>query len=305
MSFKWNDAEKWIINKQNVQAINVNRDHRLRANQVAEATAVDLCHPDKQIQFEKFSSIPCGAQSPESDTTGLPAIRSVYMRDMGTEMTPATSQESSRTSTPVGATTPLQTPVSSASSTLRRGEPTRHTLDDPVGNPKKELSKQEMKLKTRREIVALGVQLGKMNIASWASKDEKEKNSSSVETANIEELKRNEYEKRAAAWEITENSKHTARYKREEIKIETWESQQRAKLEAEMKRIEAKVEQMRAQAQALMVKKIAMVRQIAAGKREAAEARKNQDAKRTTAQAEYILRTGRMSWTHIMCCGWL
>ncbi|KAE8674209.1 hypothetical protein F3Y22_tig00111769pilonHSYRG00590 [Hibiscus syriacus] len=45
----------------------------------------------------------------------------------------------------------------------------------PFDSSNKELSEQDMKLKTRREIVALGVQLGKMNIVDWASKDEKEK----------------------------------------------------------------------------------------------------------------------------------
>lgn len=142
------------------------------------------------------------------------------MRDMGTEMTPVTSQEPSRTATPAGATTPLRSPTSSIPSTPRRGEPTStpldHTTDDesqrPTNNRKKELSEQELKLKTRREIVALGVQLGKMNIAAWASKDEKENNTSSVETSNTEEPEQIEYEKRAAAWEEAEKSRHTARF---------------------------------------------------------------------------------------------
>ncbi|KAK8618610.1 hypothetical protein V6N13_132597 [Hibiscus sabdariffa] len=94
-------------------------------------------------------------------------------------MTPATSKEPSRPSTHVEATTPLRTPISSALSTPGRAEPTStplsHTTYHLVDNGKKELSEQETKLKTRREIVALGVQLGKMNIASWASKDEKKK----------------------------------------------------------------------------------------------------------------------------------
>ncbi|TYJ13378.1 hypothetical protein E1A91_A10G048200v1 [Gossypium mustelinum] len=339
-SSKWNDAEKWIMNRQNVQAINAkknavhgqannrfpitnmmrvapqsaNADHRLHVNRVADAM---------QMPFEKFSFMPSGAQNWEmdlsctkssaEDTTVLPTIRSVCMRDMGTEMTPVTSQEPSRTSTPVGATTPLRSPTSSVPSTPRSGAPTsaplNHITDSESHHPgdsgKQELSEQEIKLKTRREIVALGVQLGKMNIAAWASKDEKE-DTSSVETTNIEELERIEYEKRAAAWEEAEKSKHNARYKREEIKIQAWESQQRAKLEAEMRRIEAKVEQMRAQAQTQMVKKLAMARQRAEEKRAAAEARKNRDAERTSVQGEYIRRTGKLpSSSHYMCCGWL
>lgn len=151
---------------------------------------------------------------------GIPAIRSVSMRDMGTEMTPGTSLEPSRTATPVGATTPIRSPTSSMPSTPRGGAPTSTPAElshdgesqHPTENNTKELSEEELKLKTRREIVALGVQLGKMNIAAWASKDEQEKKRSSAEKANAEEIERIENEKRAAAWEDAEKSKHFARF---------------------------------------------------------------------------------------------
>ncbi|KAK8581054.1 hypothetical protein V6N13_144101 [Hibiscus sabdariffa] len=370
MSSKWNDAEKWIMNRQNAQATCVkknafhnqvnrhplthivrvapesaNYDQRLAANGIADTKRVDFYPHAVQIPFDKFSFIPSGAhpisaqscggnllcdqfsqskdlkevaplsctKSSEEDTAAIPAARSVCMRDIGTEMTPVASQEPSRTATPVEATTPLRSPTSSIPSTPRSGAPTStpldHNIDDKSQhcpeNCTKALSEKETKLKTRREIVALGVQLGKMNIAAWASNDEKEDNTSSGDTTCMDELERIKYEKRAAAWEEAEKSKHTARYKREEIKIQAWESQQRAKLEAEMRRIEAKVEQMRSQAQAKMVKKTAMARQISEEKRAAAETRKNRDAERTAAQAEYIRQTGRMPSSPYMCCGWL
>ncbi|KAH1066268.1 hypothetical protein J1N35_031255 [Gossypium stocksii] len=370
MSSKWNDAEKWIMNRQNVQATyakknafhnqvsrypfshmvrvapeSANYDQRTAVNGVAETKRVDFYQHAVQMPFEKFSFVPSGAhhlsaqsyggnllfdQCPQSkdlrevaerdlsctktseeDITVFPAVRSVCMRDMGTEMTPVASQEPSRTATPAGATTPLRSPTSSIPSTPRGGAlsmPLDYNMDDESQHcpesGKKELSEREAKLKTRKEIVALGVQLGKMNIAAWASKDEKETNASSRDTTHMEELERIDYEKRAAAWQEAEKSKHTARYKREEIKIQAWESQQRAKLEAEMRRIEAKVEQMRGQAQAKMVKKIAMSRQRSEEKRAAAESRKNRDAERTSAKAEYIRQTGRMPSSPYMCCGW-
>lgn len=137
------------------------------------------------------------------------------MRDMGTEMTPIPSQEPSRTATPVDATTPIRSPTSSIPSTPRRGEPaptpTENCIDNAsqnsTENNKKELSEEELKMKTRKEIVALGVQLGKMNIAAWASKDEKDKSE-----AEAAEVARMEYAKRAAAWEEAEKSKHSARF---------------------------------------------------------------------------------------------
>lgn len=142
------------------------------------------------------------------------------MRDMGTEMTPIPSQEPSRSATPVSATTPLRSPTSSIPSTPRRGEPAPTPTERPISNStqnltenaKKELSAQEQKLKTRREIVALGVQLGKMNIAAWASKDEKEKSNSGKGSLDEDELAQIEYAKRADAWEEAEKSKHAARF---------------------------------------------------------------------------------------------
>ncbi|XP_015877678.3 uncharacterized protein LOC107414091 [Ziziphus jujuba] len=372
MSSKWNDAEKWIMNRQNVQATHpkrnalqnqtnrfpvtnmgkvapecANYDYKLSISRVVDTKRVDFCQPASQMGYDRFSFVPAGshpisgqayvgnapidqfAQSKDlkevvqsdvacstasEDTTGIPAIRSVSMRDMGTEMTPVTSQEPSRTATPIESSTPLRSPISSIPSTPRRGAPAStpmdHTTDEEsqhANRNRKELSEEETKLKTRREIVALGVQLGKMNIAAWASKAEQEKERSSPETNDAAQLERAEFEKRAASWEEAEKSKHLARYKREEIKIQAWESHQKLKLEADMRRIEAQVEQMRAQAQAKMVKKIAMARQRSEEKRAAAEARKNREAERTAAQAEYIRQTGKLPsfHSHYVCCGWL
>ncbi|GMP71768.1 hypothetical protein CsSME_00030053 [Camellia sinensis var. sinensis] len=273
-----------------------------------EIAEIDLCPQSKDLKEVDNGDSSCTKNSSE-DNTGLPAIRSVSMRDMGTEMTPIPSQEPSRTGTPVGATTPLRSPNSSIPSSPRGAPaptPNGQTTDDEsqrtTHNSERELSDHELKLKTRQEIVALGVQLGKMNIAAWASKDEKEKNGSAVETGDAAKLEQIEFEKRAAAWEEAEKTKHAARYKREEIKIQAWESQQKAKLEAEMKRIEAQVEQMRTHAQAKMVQKIAMARQKSEEKRAAAEARRNRQAERAAAQAEYIRQTGQIPSSSFICC---
>ncbi|XP_057949889.1 uncharacterized protein LOC131144938 isoform X2 [Malania oleifera] len=304
MPSKWNDAEKWIINKHNAQSYSTKKgfaqgpagrlpvtnpvkvtpesgsyDQRLLGNRLADTKRADFCQPASQMGMEKFSFVPAGihpilcqangsnafsdlcaeskdlkevghieisfTKTTSEDTRAPPTIRSVAMRDTGTEMTPVASQEPSRTATPLGAT-PFRSPTSSIPSTPRGRAPAptpmEHTTDDefkrPIENRKRELSEQELKEKTRKEIVALGVQLGKTNIAAWASKDEQEK-MTSVKTFNIDEVDRIENEKRATAWEEAEKSKHLARYKREEIKIQAWESQQEAKVQAEMRRIES------------------------------------------------------------------
>lgn len=354
-SSKWNDAEKWIMNRQvnhlknsNLQSQAVRMQVKNGIRFASESASndnksavkrVDFCQPAEQMSMEKFSFLspvaqPTGqgngtnlpidlcpqskdleakessSKSVSGDGSTGPVIRAVSMRDMGTEMTPIPSQEPSRTATPVGATTPIRSPTSSLPSTPR-GVPTCTPADyfsdvelkTSTKGGTKELSEQELKLKTRKEIVALGVQLGKTNIAAWASKDEKDNNATAAENSELEELRRIEFEKRAALWEEAEKSKHNARFKREEIKIQAWESQQKAKLDAEMRRIESQVEQMKAHAHAKMVKKIAMARQRSEEKRISAEAKKNSRNEKLAAQADYIRQTGRFPSYPYMCCG--
>ncbi|KAK9085922.1 hypothetical protein Sjap_026333 [Stephania japonica] len=239
-------------------------------------------------------------------------IKSVLMRDMGTEMTPVASQEPSRTATPALATTPSRSPTSSVPSTPRQGAPASTPYEAAVDTgsgtrgdgSKKELSEREQQLKTRREIVALGIQLGKMNIAAWASQGEKEMKASAIETDHKEQLDKIEFEKRAAAWEDAEKSKHAARLKREEIKIQAWESNQKAKLEAFLKKVEARAERMRNNAQANMTKKILTIRKQSEEKRTAAETERDQQAAKTASQADYIRRTGQIPRPRFICCGW-
>ncbi|CAA3025925.1 Hypothetical predicted protein [Olea europaea subsp. europaea] len=358
MPSKWNDAEKWIMNKQNMQSnhskkTNINPHNqpnrmiavnsvrvdpestsyeykssvkRVEFSQPASGTGsgnfgsnsvngtnalIDLCAESKDLT-EFDSTGLSSTKSTIEDATGIPSVRAVSMRDMGTEMTPIPSQEPSRTATPVSASTPLRSPISSTPSTPRRVEPaptpTEHSfgnaLEYSTANRKKESSELDQKLKTRREIVALGVRLGKMNIAAWASKDEKEKSISGNEIVRADDVRQMEYSKRAAAWEEAEKSKHAVRFRRDEIKIQAWESQQKAKLEAEMRKVEAKFEQMRAQAQAKMVEKMALARHKSEELRAAAEVRKSRQAEKTAAQVEYIRATGRIPSSPSLCCGW-
>lgn len=150
-------------------------------------------------------------------TTFVPppsTARSVSMRDMGTEMTPIASQEPSRTGTPVRATTPMRSPTSSRPSTPGRTAPTS-SLNPPTDHldSNKDLSEKELQMKTRREIMVLGTQLGKMNIAAWASKEEEDKDAStSLKTLAPDQPAKSVIEIRAAAWEEAEKAKYMARY---------------------------------------------------------------------------------------------
>ncbi|PON60913.1 Remorin family protein [Trema orientale] len=153
----------------------------------------------------------------QSAMTFLPppsTARSVSMRDMGTEMTPIASQEPSRTGTPVRATTPIRSPTSSRPSTPGRTAPESFSSDPPVDNLdlNNGLSEKELQMKTRREIIALGTQLGKTNIAAWASKEDEDKDAStSLKSLAAEQQAKSVIETRATAWEEAEKTKYMAR----------------------------------------------------------------------------------------------
>lgn len=235
------------------------------------------------------------------------SVKSVSMRDMGTEMTPIASQEPSRTGTPVRATTPtMRSPVSSRPSTPGRVAPSSSSMDingNELGSQTSELSERELHAKTRREIIALGTKLGKANIAAWASKQEEESASKSLETKAPEPTMMMILEARATAWEEAEKAKYMARYKTEEVKIQAWENHQKAKAEAEMKRIEVKVERIRGHAHEKLMNKLAAARHRAEERLAAAEAKRNRQAAMTAQQAEYIRQTGHMPspFSH-WCC---
>ncbi|XP_010554351.1 PREDICTED: uncharacterized protein LOC104824101 [Tarenaya hassleriana] len=234
-----------------------------------------------------------------------PTARSVSMRDMGTEMTPIASQEPSRTGTPVRATTPIRSPISSMpSSPGRQATAFPMNLDGLGMGTNKEMSEKELQIKTRREIMMLGTQLGKLNIAAWASKEEEDNDaSSSLKTRASEQAVKTASEARANAWEEAEKAKYLARFKREEMKIQAWENHQNAKSEAEMRKIEVEVERIKGKAQDRLMKKIAAVSHKAEEKRAAAEAKRDCEAAKTEKQADQIRKTGKVPSS--FSCFWL
>ncbi|MCO5567464.1 hypothetical protein L7F22_021155 [Adiantum nelumboides] len=245
-------------------------------------------------------------------------MRSVSMRDMGTEMTPIASQEPSRTGTPIQATTPLmRSPVSSGSSTPRRAAPASSPLQapqDPTQTAGNNLStpdtdgttpeafEGELQMKSRNDMQTLGVQLGKLNIVAWAGKEEEDCDSSKLlKNIDLEEVKKNMLEARAAAWEEAEEAKYIARFEREEAKIQAWENHEKAKAEAEMRRIEMKIEKIRSHAHEKLMNKLAAAKRRAEERRADAEARRSEQAAKTVTVANRIRRTGRVPSQMLGC----
>jgi hypothetical protein len=83
-------------------------------------------------------------------------------------------------------------------------------------------SERELQVRTRREIAALGLQLGKMSIASWASKDDRilrsPENSAGARDGD-DDAKKEEFEARAAAWAESQKCKLASRHGRNLLQI--------------------------------------------------------------------------------------
>lgn len=101
---KWNDAEKWIMNRQNIQpsyskknnnvhgqgnrlpTSNVrvapesgNHDHKLPTGKVTETKRVDYCQPTSHMGIEKFSFVPSDAHSVSGQAHGrIPVAESSF-----------------------------------------------------------------------------------------------------------------------------------------------------------------------------------------------------------------------------------
>ncbi|KAK5842592.1 hypothetical protein PVK06_004969 [Gossypium arboreum] len=130
---KWDDAQKWLV------GLSTSRDKKTHSkakprNSNADDRRLIAPVPHKEQDYpssdEEGGFAAAAVMSPkyEGETkkvdfddsiwNSVSAVRSICVRDMGTEMTPIASQEPSRTATPLRATTPAgRSPISSGSST--------------------------------------------------------------------------------------------------------------------------------------------------------------------------------------------
>uniref|UniRef100_A0A453JMJ2 Remorin C-terminal domain-containing protein n=1 Tax=Aegilops tauschii subsp. strangulata TaxID=200361 RepID=A0A453JMJ2_AEGTS len=234
------------------------RRRRLRARRAGVCAA-----QRRDTKLRTQVSAPAAAQS-----------SSVSMRDVGTEMTPIASQEQSRSGTPAGAATPSLSPLCSVPASPSASE-------------------RELQIRTRREIAALGLQLGKMSIASWASKEDRIRTSPEKSAGEEDEAKKEEFEARAAAWAESKKCKFASRYQRKEVKIQEWENCQKSKFEAKMRHAEVQADQMKARAKNSLTKRLSTLSHKVEGKQARVEARRNRRAVRLARQVERIRKTGR------------
>uniref|UniRef100_A0A0D9Y1E2 Remorin C-terminal domain-containing protein n=1 Tax=Leersia perrieri TaxID=77586 RepID=A0A0D9Y1E2_9ORYZ len=319
---KWNDAEKWLAGRHVVHSNPIFSKKSAAAVAVAggggrvapESASSEAKKSIGSALTEPSSSSPPSVSAPAPATSRnkrprVSALAAVSMRDVGTEMTPAASKEQSRSGTPAGAATPSLSPLCSVPSSPRSGSGGASSAATATS------SERELQIRTRREIAALGLQLGKMSIASWASKEEELAAGASPEKrprpaagevdGGGEEEKRREFEARAVAWQEKQKCKLALRYQRKEVKIQEWESCQKAKFEAKMRHAEVQAEQMKARAKQKLSRRMSALSHKAEGKQARVEARRSRQAARLARQVDRIRETGAAPSRLRRCCSWL
>lgn len=207
---KWDDAQKWLVNlsrgeKNQTKASprNSNADDRRLIVPVPkkeyssgeEEEGENGCSGSNGVdQYDvETKTVDCDESvwrinKPANSCKSV--VRSICVRDMGTEMTPIASQEPSRTATPIRATTPAaRSPICSGTSTPVRSqngvvglEHGQHVVSSPV--------------ETRGE--------------AQVSRDAEGPNGEN-KTDDHHPSKTNPLETRAAAWDEAERAKYMAR----------------------------------------------------------------------------------------------
>ena len=206
---KWDDAQKWLVglsrggekNQSKTKPRNSNADDRRLI------APVPVREKDYSDEGEEEEANGCPGETKKVDydesfwqinkhlEDSTSAVRSICVRDMGTEMTPIASQEPSRTATPIRATTPVaRSPISSGSST-------------PVRCYQTGLSSTE----SRGEAAPAGRRHGRISSdgeESNACKIPENKNSENARKSNNNN---NPLDTRATAWDEAERAKFLAR----------------------------------------------------------------------------------------------
>ncbi|GFP95565.1 remorin [Phtheirospermum japonicum] len=282
---KWDDAQKWLVNlsrgeknQERASPRSSNADDRrliapVPKKECSSSGEDEGCPVSEGVdQFdEETKNVDCDESvwrinKPLSSSKSV--VRSICVRDMGTEMTPIASQEPSRTATPIRATTPAaRSPISSGPST-------------PVWGP--------------NGVVVVGIDSNGEDVAIPRGNGEPKGDDVAGSKGEDQSGKENPMETRAVAWDEAERAKYLARYKREEVKIQAWENHQKRKAEMEKRKIEVKAERLKSRAQEKCTNKLAATRRIAEEKRANAEAKLNEKAVKTSQRADYIRRTGHL-----------
>ncbi|KAK8462558.1 hypothetical protein SEVIR_1G226200v4 [Setaria viridis] len=225
---KWDDAQRWLsASSSSSQAPDDDRrrsscaDDRLLLPSASQKgrhswSTSDAAAAAVPAAAREDGEAEAGAETKRMDSVlayGQQPPRSLSLRDIGTEMTPAGSKEASRANTPRAT---LAAEPSPAPSTTRR-------------------SSESHASRRRPDATSGGSPPGQAAAAACdgagAGAEERKEAAAAGAPAAVSP---------ATAWDAAERAKHMARYRREEMKIQAWENRRRQKAELEMKMAEVR-----------------------------------------------------------------
>lgn len=160
---KWDDAQKWLVNlskrgeksQSKTELRNSNADDRRLIAPVSIKEDYSSSDDEQKVcpGTESTNRYEVETKKVEHDKSHwrlnkpenpIPVVRSVCLRDMGTDMTPSASQEPSRAATPIRSMTPAaQISIPFGSSTLVRGQNGLQVVDEGQGGIKSTETREE------------------------------------------------------------------------------------------------------------------------------------------------------------------
>lgn len=228
---KWDDAQKWLVglskvgekNQSSNKPRNSNADDLRLIAPVPQKEQENSSSEDEEEEGEQEEENGCSSSvkmaqydvetkkvdgnyesiwrinKPNSTTV----VRSVCVRDMGTDMTPIASQEPSRTATPLRATTPVaRSPISSGSSTPVRCQ---HRMPPTIEG------QQTCPLSSDGRGEANPSGRGNGSTRRYVEESNNCKNKPDQNQNSDQDGKLNPLETRAVAWDEAESAKYMAR----------------------------------------------------------------------------------------------
>lgn len=218
---KWDDAQKWLVgfskggenNQSKTTPRNSNADDLRLIAPVPQKEHDYSSNDEEELQQQQQNgcSVSAMANQYEAETKRVDcrdsiwrinkqkenpatAVRSICVRDMGTEMTPIASQEPSRTATPIRATTPAaRSPISSGSSTPARYDQAKQATESSQSR----------------------IQFNDGRVESNSNRCGEESNAVKIgendRDSSDQAKKMNSLETRAMAWDEAERAKYMAR----------------------------------------------------------------------------------------------
>ncbi|KAH0451987.1 hypothetical protein IEQ34_019286 [Dendrobium chrysotoxum] len=219
------------------------------------------------------------------------SVSKLHSRDVGTEITPLCSLNTSSCHTPIKSSSPARhnTPADRSGPLVASSTKLNISELNNFNFAKLEFSAQY-----------------DSTVCSWNSREEEEEEvSKSLRHCEMNDGRKCIADSRASLWEAEERAKSCIRYQREEAKIQAWVNLQTAKTEEKSKKLEVKIQNMRSNLEEKLMKRMAVVHRRSEEWRAEAQLQHSQQLLKAAEQAQKMRRSQQSFYfgDHNASCG--